>query len=160
MAIGDVDSLCFNVNGYIMIMLEKKIQELGEYFDGVFPLKGGCNGVRVILPVEWFVYNKECDDYIIEAHKIIDNNINKIIFVGDSGAKIVDIMNFIKEVIQNNVENESKKILFNNKVAELTELFKNNSLSKLETMLFKFGKKTKKVEVIQQNDVEGVEDGE
>lgn len=121
-------------------MLEKKIEALGTYFDGMFRLPEGYNGVRVVIPDNWKVYNKKTDDYTITPQAIIDNNTRKMMFVGSPSAKVGDIMDFVYQVILNNIENEKKKQLFQSRIKELGDIFDNNQLSMLETLVFKFEK--------------------
>lgn len=126
-------------------MLEKKIELLGEYFDGMFRLPKEQNGVRVIIPSNWKTYSKETEEYTIEPNvsEVINNDYVKIIFVGTPKAKINDIMDFIHKVIMDNVENEKKTELFQIKIKELASVFDSNQLSKLELLVFKFEKQKK-----------------
>ena len=120
-------------------MLEKKIEQLGVYFDGMFRLDINKLGVRVIFPEGWKSSDKKTDDFIIKHYQVIDNGIKKVLFVGE-GTTFDIILDFIYEVIINNLENEKKTKLFQNKVLELAELFDSNRLSKVETLVFKFEK--------------------
>lgn len=135
-------------------MLEKKIDELGEYFDSILRLADGYNGVRVTIPRNWTLYAREIEGSSITPIEVIDNGIQKVIFVAEPSVKVTEVMDFVKEVIQNNQQGEAKKILFDAKVNELAELFKTNSISKLETLTFKFQKYNKKdkknVEVVTE----------
>lgn len=139
-------------------MLEKKIEELGNYFDGLFRLKDGYNGVRVIIPSNWAVYGKDVDDCTISPVKVNDNNIEKVLFIGNKNVKVTEIMDFAKQVITSNIENERKRQLFNTKVAELAGIFDNNNLSKLENIAFKF-EKSKKNKLAKQ-ETEGLNNTE
>lgn len=134
-------------------MLEKKIEGLGQYYDAILKIKDDFNGVRVIIPENWVTYAKKTDDYTITPVKVNDNNIIKTVFVGDNNVKFGDIIDFVQEVILKNVENEAKKHLFRVKTAELANLFDTNNLSKLETMVFSFGKRKskKKIEIDKSN---------
>lgn len=125
-------------------MLEKKIDELGEYFDSILRLADGYNGVRVIIPRNWTLYAREIEGVSITPVEVVDNGLNKVIFVAEPSVKVVEIMDFVKEVIQNNQQGEAKKILFDAKMNELSEIFKTNPISKLETLTFKFQKYNKK----------------
>lgn len=124
-------------------MLEKKIEALGSYFDGMFRLPEGYNGVRICMPENWVVYEEKTNEFTITPKVVIDNNIRKMMFIGSPEAKIIDIMNFAYKVIIGNLENEKKKQLFQIRVKELGNIFDNNELSKLETLIFSF-EKTKK----------------
>lgn len=124
-------------------MLEKKIEELGSYFDSMFKLPEGNNGIKVIIPENWKIYGVETDEYAISVQPIIENNIKKIRFVGSLNVKIGTIIDFANQVILNNIENEKKKELFQLRVKELANIFDNNRLSKLETLGFKFEKNKK-----------------
>lgn len=136
-------------------MLEKKIEELGIYFDGIFRLKDGYNGVRVIIPETWATYEKKTDELLIQPVKVYDDNRQKTLFVGNEKAKLTDIMDFAKEVILNNLENESKKQLFKKKVEELALVFDTNQLSTLQNLVFKF-EKSKKVKKEKELETEEI----
>lgn len=128
-------------------MLEKKIEELKPYFDGWFVQNSGENGIRVILPEAWVVYGKKTDSYTIKPRKDYDNNKIKYMFIGDSNAKVIDIVDFVIEVVQNNLDNEAKKALFSEKVNELASVFDSNKLSLLKTITFKFNKPKKEKKI-------------
>jgi hypothetical protein len=136
-------------------MLEKKIEELGVYFDGVFRLKDGYNAVRVIIPETWATYEKKTDELVIQPVKVYDDNRQKTLFVGNEKAKLTDIMDFAKEVILNNLENESKKQLFKIRVEELALVFDTNQLSTLQNLVFKF-EKPKKVKKEKELEMEEI----
>lgn len=121
-------------------MLEKKLDELGKYFDGMFRLPNGYNGVRIIIPNTWSMYDKITNEFEIKSNKLIDNGVTKILFVGNDKAKLTDIIDFAIEVISNNLEREVKKELFNSKVIEMAKIFDTNKLSTLQTLVFKFEK--------------------
>lgn len=121
-------------------MLEEKIEALGAYFDGMFRLPQGYNGVRICMPENWAVYEQKTDEFTITPTPVIENNTKKMMFVGSPEAKIIDIMNFAYKVILNNLENEKKKELFKTRVQELVNIFDNNQLSTLETLVFSFEK--------------------
>lgn len=121
-------------------MLEEKIEALGPYFDGMFRLPQGYNGVRICMPENWAVYEQKTDEFTITPTPVIENNTKKMMFVGSPEAKIIDIMNFAYKVILNNLENEKKKELFKTRVQELVNIFDNNQLSTLETLVFSFEK--------------------
>jgi hypothetical protein len=126
-----------------MSNLESRIELLGAYFDGILRLPEDHNGVRIIVPNDWVMYEKVSDNYNIIPMSVFDNNISKILFIGDKNATILDIMDFAYEVIMNNIENENKKELFELKVKELASLFDANHLCKLKNLVFKFEKSKK-----------------
>lgn len=130
-------------------MLEKKIDELGIYFDSILRLADGYNGVRVTIPRNWTLYAREIEGSSITPVEVVDNGVNKVIFVAEPTVKVTEIMDFVKEVIQNNQQGEAKKILFDAKVNELADIFKTNSISKLETLIFKFQKYNKSKKTIE-----------
>jgi len=118
-------------------MLEEKIEKLGEYYDGMFPLsEKGWNGVRVKLPNNWVLKEKDEDNILIVPKKEGE----KTVFCGNPTTKLVDIFDFIIEIIDFNMESQNKVLLYKQKVEELKELFNNNSLAKLETLIFTFEK--------------------
>lgn len=121
-------------------MLEQKIEALGGYFDGMFRLPEGYNGVRICIPENWIVYEEKNDEFTITPTVVNDNNTRKMMLIGSPKAKIIDIMNFAYKIIVSNLENEKKKQLFQVRLKELANIFDNNELSKLETLVFSFGK--------------------
>ena len=133
-------------------MLEKKIETLGQYFDGMFRIDNDNIGVRTIFPQNWKSYSKKADKYTITAYPFIEDNTNKILFVSQSSTtSFENIIDFIQEVIITNTENEKKIELFNEKYKELAKVFDENRLSKLETLVFKFGKKKSVIEKQSKN---------
>lgn len=134
-------------------MLEKKIEELGMYFDGMFKIKEGYNAVRINIPTNWRTYPKKTDEYEIEPYQVNDNNIPKTLLVGNSNASLNNIMDFAIELILNNLENETKKELYNNKIIELAKIFDTHQLSQLENLVFKF-EKPKKIKKIKETKIQ------
>jgi hypothetical protein len=126
-------------------MLEKKIEELGKYFDGIFKLQGDLNCVKIIIPDKWKLYSKKTEEYTIESKvtERVGNDKVKIMLVGTSNASIIDLINFASEFISTNVEMGKKTELFNIKVHELASVFDSNRLSKLQNITFKFEKPKK-----------------
>lgn len=122
-------------------MLEKKIEILSSYFDGIIPLKDGYKSVRIVIPSSWNTYEKKIGELsihpVVEA-KVSGTNDVKLALVGEPGIDLGEIMDFAHQLILHNLEKESKNVLFNKKIDELRVLFNENNLSKLERLSFKF----------------------
>lgn len=133
-------------------MLENKIEAIKPYFDGWFILEESKNGIRTILPKEWVIYGKKTEKVNITPRRDYDNNTNKVMFIGDQNTKIVDIVEFIEEIVLNNIENEAKKQLFAEKIEELASVFDSNKLTLLKTLVFKFEKHKKNKKIVEKVD--------
>jgi hypothetical protein len=123
-------------------MLDKKIEELGDYFISLEKFNGNYIGIKVKLPENWVIFEKVKDekkenDYSIVPVKKQEDG-GRITFVGDPNSKASDVIDFIKKIIKSNSENEEKKSLFNKKVKELGSIFDNNELSYLKNLIFDF----------------------
>lgn len=146
-------------------MLEKKIEELGQYFDGIVRLKNGLNGIKMTIPKNWVLYNKETENYVIQSKKISEEyNSVKALIGSNVNLKYTELMDFAIEIMYNNIERENKKELFQLKVVELGKIFDSNKLSTLENLVFKFDKnkknrnnKNKQDEIIEDNNQENVD---
>ena len=136
-------------------MLEKRIEELGDYLDSWFRNGNGNNAIRILIPEKWAIYGKKTDEYTISAKKVNHNGVIKAQFDGSEGVKLVDIMELAIQVIMNNLENESKKEFFQIRLKELVNIFDNNRLADLQNLIFKFEKpkKEKKVKEDIEEDV-------
>lgn len=136
-------------------MLEKKIEELGQYFDGMFRVNEKQNAVRIIAPSTWKIYPKKTETYSITPFYDKENGTNngKILFVGSENVSLSDIMDYVKEVMLNNIEIEAKKELFTKRIKELGELFDNNTLEYAKNIVFKYEKpkKIKKLKIEELN---------
>jgi|ERR1035437_8687607 hypothetical protein len=124
-------------------MLEDKIVKLDTYLDSWFRNEHGNNAIRVLIPETWVIYGKKNDEYSITAKKVRHNGAVKAQFDGSDNLSLEDIMEFAIQVIMNNIENESKKNLFQVKLKELADIFDANQLAMLENLVFKFEKPKK-----------------
>lgn len=139
-------------------MLEKKIEEISEYFEGISKFEDGYLGIKTKFPSTWVVKEKTFKTYsIIPVCQTLNDKL-EVTFVGDKNCKLVDIIDYIKHTITNNIENDSKSILFDEKLKDLVELFDEHNLAELKTLTFKFDKKqkksSKKVEIENTNNDE------
>jgi len=139
-------------------MLEKRIEELGGYLDSWFRNEKGNNAIRVLIPENWAIYGKKTEEYTISAKKIRHNGAIKAQFDGSENVKLVDIMELATQVIMNNLENESKKQLFQVKLKELADIFDANRLATLQNLIFKFEKPKKDKKL--KEDIDGGENEE
>jgi seryl-tRNA synthetase len=76
-----------------------------------------------------------------------DTQHNYYMIYGDKPeVNIDDLLNYVKTVINVNIEKEKKQELLREIVSELKIIFKKNSLSKLKTLKYSFGDVTKNIE--------------
>ena len=136
-------------------MLEKKIDKLGKYFNGIEKYEEGFSGVKINVCDGWTVYGKKTENYEITPCRD-KNELNKYILVGTPNASVGEIMDFAYEIIMNNLERESKLSLFNVKIKELGKIFDENTLASLQNLVFKFEKPKK----IKKNEAQAIDNNE
>ncbi len=114
-----------------MSTIQEKINTLQPYLSGIRYLDG--------LQLVDATFK---DGWVIPDSKIIKKEIietNYFMFYSeDKTVTIDDLLDYIGSIIELNIEREKKYELLKTKVKELQELFKEHSLSKLETLKFSF----------------------
>lgn len=124
-------------------MLEKKIEEISEYFTGIYKNNDGDFCVEILFPKKWKVWGKKDDDGSIaisarNVSSVGDNN--KIVFSSKKHTHS-NIIDFILQIKMQNEEIEVKKVFFEEKLKELVNIIDSNPISKLRNLSFSFTKK-------------------
>lgn len=129
-------------------MLEKKIQEIGEYFVGFYKTKENLSVVSVSIPLTWKVWGKknESGNMIITPKLSKQTQGDNVQTINFSSGELThsEIMEFIILIKNQNIEIEAKKILYKEKIEELAKIFDTTPLSKLRNITFKLGKSSTK----------------
>lgn len=115
----------------------KKIQEildsLQPYVIGIRYLEGTVL-VDVVFKEGWVVP----DDNFVKKEKGTDTMNYYMLYSDSPKVGLDEILSYVEKVIKINLEKEKKYELLKTKVNELKELFKNNSLIKLNNLKFTF----------------------
>ena len=114
--------------------IQKKLDSLQPYINGIRYV----NGVQVVDAVfkkGWIIPNSD-----IIKKELINSDANAFVFyTEEKGITFDDLLDYVENIIGINIERENKQELLKLKVKELQEIFKENTLSKLETLQFTFG---------------------
>lgn len=115
--------------------IEKRIKSLQPYVIQIRFVEG-VGIVDVIFKKGW----KVPESKIINSVKGDDKEINYYMFYTDKDdLGLDDVLDYIEEVMNINIEREKKYELLKVKTEELKDVFRNNSLSSLENMKFVLG---------------------
>ena len=112
--------------------IQKRLDSLAPYVVGIryaksFPI------IDVVLKEGWSVPNSD----IIQIEKVDNEELNYYMFFSQKdGVGVDELLNYAEGVILFNIEREKKHELLKIKAKELQELFKNNSLDKLNKLKF------------------------
>ena len=135
------------------MMIKDRLELLSPYLQEI---KFSQNIVLVggIFYPKWIV--KDSPSPEIKSHKTGPNDDGKIVYhsYGEKNKITVDtLLDFLEEVINENLDRERKEDLFKKKVEELKNLFKSSTLTDLENLLIKVDEEdTTKVEKIKENE--------
>jgi hypothetical protein len=116
-----------------MISIQEKINQLKPYVSGI-RFVDNLSVVDVILKDGWVVPKSE----FIETTRDTQSLNYYMFFSEDINITIDDLLEFIKETIDINIEKEQKKEYFKVRVEELKKLFRTNSLNELNNLRFVF----------------------
>lgn len=116
-----------------MKKLEDALKELFPYLIGIRYLEG-TPVVDAVFKEGWTVP----DDSKIKKAKGNDELNYYMIFSEIDGIGLDDLLNYVDKTIKVNLEREKKHDLLRTKVNELKEIFKKNSLTKLQRLKFSF----------------------
>lgn len=117
-----------------MSNLQTTLDSLQPYVIGIRYLKG-VPLVDVVLNDGWTVV----DDPMIKRVKGDDTMNYHMIFSEEPGIGLDELLAYVDKIIKANLDREKKHELLKAKVNELKEIFKRNSLTKLQRLRFNFG---------------------
>jgi len=116
-----------------MSKIQEKLNSLRPYVIGIRYVQG-VQLVDAILKEGWMVPESK----FIQAERV-DGEDNYYMFFSDrEDVDIDDLLDYVQEIININVEREHKFELLKLKVDELKKIFKDNSLTKLQRLKFTF----------------------
>lgn len=116
-----------------MSKIQERLNALRPYVIGIRYLEG-IQLVDAILKEGWTVPKSQ----LIQTEKIEGDNNYYIFFSDNEKMDIDDLLNYVQEIINLNIEREKKYELLTTKVGELQKIFKDNSLTKLQKLKFTF----------------------
>jgi hypothetical protein len=116
-----------------MSKIQERLNSLRPYVIGIRYLQG-IQLVDAVLKEGWTVPQSQ----LIQKERV-DGEENYYMFYSDSGdIDIDDLLDYVQEIINLNIEREKKYELLKEKVAELQKIFKDCSLNKLQRLKFTF----------------------
>lgn len=116
-----------------MSKIQERLNALRPYVIGIRYLQG-IQLVDAILKEGWTVP----DSQLIQKEKV-DGEENYYMFFSDKDdIDIDDLLDYVQEIINLNIEREKKYDLLKEKVVELQKIFKDNSFTKLQRLKFTF----------------------
>jgi hypothetical protein len=116
-----------------MSKIQERLNALRPYVIGIRYLEG-IQLVDAILKEGWTVPKSQ----LIQTEKIEGDDNYYIFFSDNDRMDIDDLLNYVQEIINLNIEREKKYELLTSKVGELQKIFKDNSLTKLQKLRFTF----------------------
>ena len=114
-----------------MSKIQEKLDSLQPYVSGIRYLQG-VQLVEATFSEGWIIP----ESTVIRKEKIEQNYY--MFFTEVEGISIDDLLEYVKSIIDINIEREKKHELLKEKVKELQVLFKDNSLLKLKELKFTF----------------------
>jgi hypothetical protein len=114
-----------------MSKIQEKLDSLQPYVSGIRYVQG-VQLVEASFSEGWIIP----ESTVIRKEKIEQNDY--MFFTEVEGISIDDLLDYVKSIIDINIEREKKHELLKEKVKELQVLFKENSLSKLKELKFTF----------------------
>jgi hypothetical protein len=116
-----------------MSKIQERLDALRPYVIGIRYLQG-IQVVDAILKEGWAV-----PDSSLILKERVDGEDNYYMFFSDNeDIDIDDLLNYVQEIINLNIEREKKYELLKETVSELQKIFKDNTLSKLQRLKFSF----------------------
>lgn len=112
-------------------MIQEKLDSLQPYITGIRYIQG-LQLVDAVFKDGWIIPDSDT----VKKEKVEENY---YMFYSDvNGVTIDTLLDYVKGIIDINIERENKHEFLKEKVVELQTLFKNNSLTKLKTLKFIF----------------------
>jgi len=116
-----------------MSKIQERLNALRPYVIGIRYLQG-IQLVDAILKEGWTVPNSQ----LIQKEKVDGEENYYMFFSENDDIDIDDLLDYVQEIINLNIEREKKYELLKEKVVELQKIFKDNSYSKLQRLKFTF----------------------
>lgn len=116
-----------------MSKIQERLNELRPYVVGIRYLQG-IQLVDAVLKEGWAVPESQ----IIQRERVDGDENYYMFFSNNEDIDIDDLLDFVQEIINLNIEREKKYELLKSKVAELQKIFKENTLTKLQKLKFTF----------------------
>jgi hypothetical protein len=116
-----------------MSKIQERLNELRPYVVGIRYLQG-IQLVDAVLKEGWAVPESQ----IIQRERVDGDENYYMFFSNNEDIDIDDLLDFVQEIINLNIEREKKYELLKSKVNELQKIFKENSLLKLQKLKFTF----------------------
>ncbi len=116
-----------------MSKIQERLNALRPYVIGIRYLQG-IQLVDAVLKEGWTVPESQ----IIQKERVDGDENYYMFFSNNEDIDIDDLLDYVQEVIDLNIEREKKYELLKSKVAELQKIFKENTLSRLQKLKFTF----------------------
>lgn len=116
-----------------MSKIQERLNALRPYVIGIRYLQG-IQLVDAILKEGWTVPNSQ----VIQKEKVDGEENYYMFFSENDDIDIDDLLDYVQEIINLNIEREKKYDLLKEKVVELQKIFKDNSYTKLQRLKFTF----------------------
>jgi hypothetical protein len=116
-----------------MSKIQERLNALRPYVIGIRYLQG-IQLVDAILKEGWTVPNSQ----VIQKEKVDGEENYYMFFSENDDIDIDDLLDYVQEIINLNIEREKKYELLKEKVVELQKIFKDNSYTKLQRLKFTF----------------------
>jgi hypothetical protein len=116
-----------------MSKIQERLNELRPYVVGIRYLQG-IQLVDAVLKEGWAVPESQ----IIQRERVDGDENYYMFFSNNEDIDIDDLLDFVQEIINLNIEREKKYELLKSKVTELQKIFKENTLAKLQKLKFTF----------------------
>jgi len=111
------------------------IEKLKPYFYSLRLIKDKIS-VDLRIPTSW-IYEHLLNEHVTYRVQDSDGSVNLVSFITEYTEENINSLNTItNKVIEYNLEEEQKKLLLNQKIKELEELFQKESLDKLKQINF------------------------
>lgn len=116
-----------------MSNIQSRLDSLQPYITGIRYVKG-LQVVDGVFKTGWALPESE----IVKKELVRAENNSYVFYTEKEGFTFDDLLDYVEEIININIEREKKHELLKLKVKELQEIFKNTPLSKLNSLTFNF----------------------
>jgi hypothetical protein len=116
-----------------MSNIQSRLDSLQPYITGIRYVQGH-QIVDGVFKTGWTIPESE----IVKKEMVNAENNSYVFYTEKEGFTFDDLLDYVEDIININIEREKKHDLLKLKVKELQEIFKNTSLSKLNSLKFSF----------------------